>query len=81
VSKLEVLKIFQVPVRRFLSPGTGMRPGGWETLLYSIVDLFQVTVTEEILAGVLEGDDESVDENKYSVLDLFRYKNLRAKTW
>ncbi len=32
---LEIFKVsksVQVPVRRFLSSGTGMRPGGWETL-------------------------------------------------
>ena len=38
-------------------------------------------MTDDLLAGVLEEPDEGIDENKYSVLDLFRYKNLRCKTW
>jgi len=31
--KYLIFIIFQVPVRRPPSPGTGTRPGGWETLL------------------------------------------------
>jgi len=35
LAKFDISKLFQVPVRKASSHGTGTRPGGWETLLYS----------------------------------------------
>ena len=52
-----------------------------------IVCIWKVTISEELLTQVLEhcdvnaDDDDADDEKKYTVIDLFRYKNLRAKTW
>ena len=44
---------------------------------------YQVTVPEQLLSEVLENsiDDVTDDVTSYNVFDLFRFRNLRGKTW